>query len=209
MNSEIELHSGVMFDPLHPDPEKILLEDIEYSLMQQCRFSGHTSRFYSVVEHCLFVAEIVERYSVGSADNVILAALMHDATEAYMVDLPTPLKTSSVCDGYKEAEDRLLGIIASRFGFPFPLPDVVKLADAAALWLEASVLLPSGGRTWSNYESIGQHFINNHSDMLHFIQDGGQCQRAKASLFRAKVSDLVVNWKGDVYTWRSGEVAIA
>lgn len=84
--SKILLRSGVMHDLLNPaangDPN---IEDIAHALANICRWTGHTSRFYSVAEHCIRAAAI-------APPECKLHVLMHDATEAYLGDVATPLK---------------------------------------------------------------------------------------------------------------------
>src|ERR1039457_118422 len=77
--------SGLRFWPLDPNPEKILIDDIAHALAHQCRFGGHASRFYSVAEHSVHVSRLCPPEDA-------LWGLLHDASEAYLVDLPRPLK---------------------------------------------------------------------------------------------------------------------
>ena len=77
--------SGLRFWPLAPNLEKILVEDIAHALAHQCRFGGHASRFYSVAEHSVHVSQLC-------LPEHALWGLLHDASEAYLVDLPRPLK---------------------------------------------------------------------------------------------------------------------
>jgi len=84
--SKILLRSGTMHDLLNPaangDP---IIEDIAHALANICRWTGHTSRFYSVAEHCIRAAAI-------APPECKLHVLMHDAAEAYLGDVATPLK---------------------------------------------------------------------------------------------------------------------
>ena len=48
--------TGRQFFPLDPDPQDIDIVDIAHSLAMQCRYNGHTDRFYSVAEHCVHVS---------------------------------------------------------------------------------------------------------------------------------------------------------
>lgn len=130
--------SGDFIRPLDPDPADIHIEDIAHALSNQCRWTGHTSRFYSVAEHSLHVAALVP-------DELSLNALLHDASEAYLADLARPIKKA---DGlgtiYLEVEARLQAAIAVRFGISEdPLSHAeVKEADERMLWAEAKTLLP-------------------------------------------------------------------
>ena len=92
--------SGLRFWPLDPNPEKILIADIAHALAHQCRFGGHASKFYSVAEHSVHVSKLC-------LPEHALWGLLHDASEAYLVDLPRPLKLLPEFAPYREAERRL------------------------------------------------------------------------------------------------------
>jgi len=116
---------GKLIDPFNPDPELIGLVDIAHSLSNICRWNGHTMRFYSVAEHCIFVSGLVE----SREDK--LAALLHDASEAYIADLVRPVKYRM--EKYLDLEFELMLVISRKFGFQYPLSVVVKDADDMAL----------------------------------------------------------------------------
>jgi hypothetical protein len=101
-------------NPFDPDPDQIELADIARALGNQCRFGGHCERFYSVAQHCVIVSELVE-HEGGSAEDA-LAGLMHDAAEAYLGDLPHPIKhRSQLGAAFREAEKPLERVIRDRF----------------------------------------------------------------------------------------------
>lgn len=133
-SSQIELYSGVVFDPLDPDPELITLEDIAHALSNQCRFSGHTRTFLSVAEHSINVS-----YLVPEEDAV--EAFMHDASEFALQDMASPLKASPAAEFYREYEARLEAVLAARFGYRYPYPESVKRADKQMLATERAMLL--------------------------------------------------------------------
>jgi len=85
MNTKIRTASGKLVDLLNPQPNDIDFRDIGHALSHLCRFTGHTKYFYSVAQHSLMMAEIVSH----PARNY---ALLHDAKEAFIQDLSTPLK---------------------------------------------------------------------------------------------------------------------
>jgi hypothetical protein len=123
----IRTHSGIYIDVFNPKPDQILIEDIAHALSNQPRFGGHMHTFYSVAQHSTVVASYVPARHK-------LAALMHDASEAYLLDIPTPIKGR--LSNYKEIESRLMRIIAKKFGFDYPLHSEVKAADERALHRE-------------------------------------------------------------------------
>jgi uncharacterized protein len=120
----LQTYSGVAFDPEFPAPEKIFIVDIAHALSMQCRYAGHCLRFMSVAEHCCLVSD-------EAPTEHKLSALMHDASEAYLVDIPRPIK--HLLEGYSKLEDRLMGVIADKFKFDWPLPKIVKHLDNAIL----------------------------------------------------------------------------
>jgi hypothetical protein len=122
--------SGLRFWPLDPNPEKILIDDVAHALAHQCRFGGHASKFYSVAEHSVHVSKLCPPEDA-------LWGLLHDASEAYLVDPPRPLKLLPEFVEYREAERRLQRAVAARFGLPEVQPGSVTEADDTMLWIEA------------------------------------------------------------------------
>ena len=123
----IRTYNGHYFDVFDPNPDQIDIEDIAHSLSLLCRFAGHIKSFYSVAEHSIWVAEKVSKKHA-------LAALLHDASEAYLVDIPKPIKDE--IRHYLEIEKDLMSVISKKFNFEFPLSDEVKLFDREALVFE-------------------------------------------------------------------------
>jgi hypothetical protein len=79
-------------------------------------------------------------------DDLKRAALLHDATEAYLVDLPRPIKRMMA--DYRAAEQVVWEAVARRFGLPLELPMAVKDADEDALATEAPILMPNAPKAW-------------------------------------------------------------
>ncbi len=137
--SWIQTYSGKQFFPLDPRPEDIDIRDIAHSLSLQCRFNGHCLEFYSVADHSLHVSRLLPR-------ELTLWGLLHDAGEAYLTDLPRPIKHS--VEGYNELEERMLEVIARRFDLPWPMPAEVLRADDVALVTEARDLMAPAPASW-------------------------------------------------------------
>lgn len=116
----IRTNSGLYINVFDPKPEMLCIEDIAHGTAYQPRFAGHLNRHYSVAQHSLLAAE------KASPKNK-LAALLHDGTEAFMLDLPTPIK--AMLPDYKIAENRLMGVIAEKYGFEFPFDPEIKQID--------------------------------------------------------------------------------
>src|SRR5215468_4140701 len=126
--------SGRWVNPFDPDPAQLDPDDIARALANQCRFGGHCRNFYSVAQHSVIVSELVEERG-GDVEDVF-AALMHDATEAYLGDMPHPIKhRSSLGAAFKEAEDNLEAVLNQHFNIK-PGVKEIKVADRALLATE-------------------------------------------------------------------------
>lgn len=133
----IETYTGKKFHLLDPQPDEIEIGDIAHSLSNQCRYTGHVRRFYSVAEHSVYVSFLVP-------ESYALDALMHDASEAYLSDLSRPAKhLTDIGKPYMEIEDRIMHVIAAKFLFRWPSHSCVKLADKTMLLTEKAKLMTS------------------------------------------------------------------
>jgi hypothetical protein len=124
----IRTSSGIYIDVFEPTEDMITIEDIAHSLSHQCRYGGHLPVFYSVAQHSIYCCENVE----GEENK--LSALLHDASEAYLLDMPRPIKYHLA--DYRDIEDKLMRVIATKFGFEYPLSKEVKVVDEKALHWE-------------------------------------------------------------------------
>lgn len=137
----IQTYSGVHFYPLDPRPEEILIEDIAHALSMQCRYAGHVNEFYSVAQHSVLVSHNVPK-------ELALWGLLHDATEAYLVDIPRPIKP--MLKGYAFIEDTLMREIAHKFYLKGrKIPEEVKRVDAAILVDESKALISHPTTGWT------------------------------------------------------------
>ena len=128
------------FYPLEPKIEDIDIEDIAHALSLLCRANGHFKHFYSVGLHSLNCA--YEAQARGYSQNVILGCLLHDASEAYMSDVPRPFKKS--LPEYVQAEEELLDKIYEHFlGSKLDEEEekIVKTVDDALLYYDLKELL--------------------------------------------------------------------
>lgn len=116
----IQTFRGTQFHPLDPRPEDIHIEDIAHSLSMQCRYAGHSLKFYSVAEHCVLLSLAVEPVHA-------LAALLHDGEEAYLPDMVRPTKRSF--PEYVKYGDTLRRMIFTKYGLAPEIPDAVHKAD--------------------------------------------------------------------------------
>lgn len=138
----IRTFHGNYINPCEPGPETISIGDIAHALSMQPRFGGHLPMFYSVAQHCVLTCDYV-------TDEHKLAALLHDASEAYLIDVPRPVKERLT--NYKEIENQLMAIIAGKFDFEWPLHPYVKSADEQMLRREWECLM-LGGDVWEPIE---------------------------------------------------------
>ena len=117
------------------------------------RFGGSLVKgceHWSVLHHTFLVCEIARCKLIDDGDDygnmiaaIEIAALMHDATEIAVCDVPSPFKVKQV----KELEKHLLGQLISAWGAPRLGPEkkaLIKEADLLALLSEASRVSPPG-----------------------------------------------------------------
>ncbi len=109
--SYITTYTEKHFDPANPDAALIDIRDIAHALSLICRGNGHVKSFFSVGQHCINAAK--EAIARGYSNRIILACLLHDASECYMSDVPRPLKPSM--PEYVRTENNLLNLIYEKF----------------------------------------------------------------------------------------------
>lgn len=131
--------SGRAFWPLDPRPEDVFIEDIAHALAFQCRFGGHCKRPYSIAQHSVLIARSLPRH-------LALQGLLHDATEAFVMDLIRPIKSS--VPAYKGIEHGVHLAIAQRFGLPAVFDPAIKRADMAILADEMAQLMAPPPTPW-------------------------------------------------------------
>lgn len=148
-----QTYTGKVFDYVDTTVESICLEDIAHSLSLQCRFSGHCKRFYSVAEHSVYVAHETQRLA-GSTEYGILpfkVGVLHDAAEAYIGDIVSPLK-ALIRDAIKPLEQKIETLVWARFNIDEmevrKMAKFVKRADWALLRTEADALLGPAPKLW-------------------------------------------------------------
>ena len=134
----MQTFSGRRFWALEPRAEDVAVEDVCHALSLLCRYGGHSSVFYSVAEHCVLVGQ-----------KVGIHGLLHDAGEAYLLDIPRPVK--QLIPEYKVAELRVLEAIYVALEIPFPTEEeeaAVKEADNRMLATE-KLVLHKPGHPWA------------------------------------------------------------
>jgi hypothetical protein len=140
-----EVFTGRYIDYDDPLAEQISLDDIAHGLAFTCRYGGHTDRYYSVAEHAILVSSILMEQRPGDYVTAI-HALHHDDHEAYLGDLPTPLK-NALGSAYEDLREKIDAAIFDHLGLPDTGLSTLAIhrADAFALRMEARKLMPSRG----------------------------------------------------------------
>jgi len=136
----IYTYTGRCIRPCDPSAADINIEDIARALSRLCRYTGHTRHFYSVAQHSVLVSEHVP-------DDLRLQGLLHDAPEAYLGDISSPLKAS--LPAYKQYEHQFERVLRGKFGLPVIFDPAVKVADLRALATEWRDLMPEGANIWT------------------------------------------------------------
>ena len=140
MSEYITTYTGKHFKPTEPDPELFDIADIAHALSLICRGNGHVKTFWSVGEHCICCAK--EAKARGLSDRMVLACLLHDASECYMSDVPSPFKKE--LPEYNEREERMLSMIYEKFLGSDLTPEEkmqLNVIDKAMLWYDLTFLL--------------------------------------------------------------------
>lgn len=132
-------YTGKMIEITDPEKSAICSEDIAHALSLICRASGHFKHFYSVAQHSINCMR--EAQARGYSRRVCFAALLHDASEAYLCDVPSPLKAD--LPQYKKIESKFQDEVWKKYGL-YPLTEEeekqVKSIDEAVLWYEFKMI---------------------------------------------------------------------
>lgn len=180
-NTTIETSSGNLVDLANPDPQSIKLTDIIYALSNIPRYGGHslTEIPYNVAQHSVMVMDIsraahvpgtrlyddfqnylqiigkVEYFNPELKATNLMISLIHDFTEAYLSDLPSPVKClPGMREAYSAAESIMDAAICTSLDLSFTDEEiqsgavVSKWADLVALRIEARTVARSKGAHW-------------------------------------------------------------
>lgn len=130
-------------DPWALQMQDINLDDISLALSNVCRFQGHVETHLSVAEHSVNVAQMVKsitekQVGVQCDSNMMMAGLLHDASEAYLGDIHGPSKQMPEFQWYRRIEHDLQDTILARFGVTMTdeIEELVHEADQRVFTLE-------------------------------------------------------------------------
>lgn len=123
----VRTYSGNDVDLLNPDPRTIAIEDIAHHLAKLDRYNGASHFPYSVGQHSLLVSDLLPK-------QLKLTGLLHDATEAYLGDVVSPLK--ALLPEYRKIESNVYQAVCKAFSIPYPRSKCIKQADRAIMAVE-------------------------------------------------------------------------
>lgn len=144
MSETILTSTGQYFDFTKPEAHDYQIEEIAHALSHLCRYTGHVSQFYSVAQHSVLVSLFIE-------PALALEGLLHDASEAYLGDVSSPLK--ALLPDYKAIEHKVEAAIASQYGLNLHHRHI-KIADLRMLSTEKRILMPqtdNDHKHWPDY----------------------------------------------------------
>lgn len=147
--SGILLQSGELYDYIHPENNRWIIEDVALALSNICRYGGHVEKHYSVAQHSWYVSHAVDpRYA--------LDGLCHDIAEAFLGDIPTPLK--ALLKDYRDIERLHEAEAFRRLGLKYPMQSEVHEADRAVLATEVFYLKPASEH-WTFLKDVSMHDV--------------------------------------------------
>ena len=157
--NQIRVFTGRLLDSLNPSPDDIDIRDIAHALARMPRFAGHTHRFYSVGEHCLRCLQYVEN------GDFALEMLLHAASEAYLMDIPKPIKHR--LPDYVQAEKKLENSIDIAFGLNSiyfknlikEIDNIVLQEELVYLFEERGIHMPNWYRAQRKMEHVEDMFL--------------------------------------------------
>lgn len=217
----LETYTGNMINIIDPAQEDISVYDIAHGLSNQCRYGGQCKFRYSVAEHSLIVSQIAGWYyakkfilDLLSVEEIMLMALLHDASETYLVDIPTPVKKN--LSNYSEIETKLMNAILEKLMPPHftivdfhAFPYAIKFGDIMALKIEANKLMKSKGHGegWKMFDGFNGFGFDESSIKIRGLRPK-QAERLFLSKFFELYGDLKESRKYRMRYWLGKGVSL-
>lgn len=151
-NSWMVTHTGKQFFPYDPTIEQIDSVDIAHALSLLTRFNGHAKHMYSVGQHSLNCLQLAR--FMGYDTETQLHILLHDSSEAFLSDIPRPIKQH--LNDYRELENKVQNVILRKYGLSDPTEEQhlkIKLVDNELLYWEGKFLTHDVENWTSKYKS--------------------------------------------------------
>ena len=183
----IQTYTGTIFYPLDPRMEDIEIEDVAHGLSHKARFTGHTRKLYTTCEHAVRVCNHLAMCGASLMEQFV--GLHHDDTDAYLPDVPTPLKVLPEFQWFRDLEHHLQDMCFKKFGCVVGDYSVIKNSDIVLLLTEKRDLMPTKNGNWQHKYTqkpipepyfiepweptyAKQMYLHMHNTLSHAIQDG-------------------------------------
>lgn len=153
----LETHTGRRFYPLDPRPEDVELDDIAWHLSRIHRFNGASDVPITVAEHSIDVMRRYEEHWPATPRKELLAVLLHDAAEAYIGDIPRPVKRAldmAAPGVFMAVESAIVEAVYRKFEVPYPDSNCLKQVDNEALAFERATYWPRSTSEWPNLPKV-------------------------------------------------------
>ena len=129
-NGCINVYSGIEFDFQNPTTGMIDINDIARGLAYKPHFGGHSPKFFSIAQHSILVVNMLPYNWIENESDMVLAALLHDAAEAYIGDMIKPIK--ELLPVFQEIENKIIKVIFKKFDLDIDCLPVIKEYDIKA-----------------------------------------------------------------------------
>lgn len=129
-NGRFNVCSGIEFDFQNPTTGMIAINDIARGLAYKPHFGGHSPKFFSIAQHSILAVKMLPYNWIENEPDMVLAALLHDAAEAYIGDIIKPIK--ELLPVFQEIEDKIIKVIFKKFDLDINCLPVIKEYDIKA-----------------------------------------------------------------------------
>jgi len=134
----IRTNSGIYVNIRNPLLDMIDINDIAHSLASNSRWGGHLDfdKKISIAQHSVLCCQMID---ADYTEEIKIQALMHDSPEAYLLDMPKPIK--ELLPDYQLIEEKFTKIIFQKYGISYPLHPIIKSVDMKMLKIEWETLV--------------------------------------------------------------------